>query len=1702
LAGTGPALAQDNPPEKGTTGEMTVRPAEMVLENPVEISQAAPVEETVPLSPGWQNIMTDGFEGTFPGVWGAFANSGPDAYWGKDNYRSHSGSYSAFCAKNGSAGVNPPNYYLDNMDAWMAYGPFSLADTTDAELNYYLWLDSELDYDGIAIMASTDGAYFYGEAWTGLTDWTSMSFDLTDVNTLGNLCGESRVWIAFIFISNGSNHNYAGAFVDDVVLRKYTTPVEPTWTFMVYLDGDNNLEGAYINNFNYMELAADNANVNVVVQFDRTPNYDTSNGNWTTTRRYKVKHDTNMVNFASYTVGVDYWDLGELNMADPDTLIDFVQWAETSYPADHYCLTLSNHGGGWEPTGGGQLVPTGILWDVTDGDYMSTAGLGDALNSATSGGTEKLDVLFLDACLEQMIEVGYEVKDYSQYLVTTEYVGWAPGPYDAYIASITSTTTASQLATTIVNEYHSALTGTIYAHTMSAVDLTPFGLASVVDDFAQELTTGLSTYQTEIENSRNDCQKFYDDSYIDLYHFAFLIDQNIADATIQSAAQAVMTAVDDAVIAEAHESGSGGEYYQLGNAHGISIYFPASEDDYYYSDYNSDNLTFVADEGWDEFLDAFFTGVNTPPEVTNVTASQGSPTVNISYDVADAEQSQVSISFEYWDGSSWQACTTTTGEGTQTTGTGKSGTWNAKTDFDEHYMTDCKIRVTADDGQAENHTGSGESSTFTLDTKDPTGYGCSTPTSEATGVSINPDLTCLTASDDSPPVSYYFQLAENDTFSLGLQESDWQTNTTWSPSTLGYSTQYFWRVKAKDSYANETDYSSTFNFTTEAVPNNPPDAPASPLCEGVTNPTGVTDPTPEFSWTFSDPDGGDTQGAYRILVASSSGNLTANNGDMWNSGKVSSSASEVSYAGTALAENQTYYWKMKTWDNNDAEGNYCSEQQFTTATSPSEVWVDGSWAGSTHGASVDSHTFGTDAFDNIQDGIDAVAGSTVHVAAGTYYERITLKDGVEVLGAGAGVTTIDGGGGGSVVTASNVGSGAKLDGFTITHGSAENGGGMDNYNSSPTVTNCTFSDNSATSLGGGMYNDSGSSPTVTNCTFSGNSASWGGGMYNNANSSPTVTNCTFSGNSASGGGGMDNNANSSPTVTNCTFSGNSVYNGGGGMYNNGSSPTVSNCTFSGNSASYDGGGGMQNTYSSPTVTNCIFFGNSVTHYGGGGMYNYYGSKPTVTNCTFSGNSAVCGGGMAYYYEFYNFWPTVTNCILWGNTGGEIYNYNSWSVPVVTYCDVQGGYSGASNIDADPIFVNPSADDYHLQTGSPCIDAGDNAAPSLPSTDFDGDSRIIDGNGDLTDTVDMGADEYLPPNTPPEVSSVTASQGSPTVNISYDVSDAEQSQVNISFEYWDGSSWQACTTTTGDGTQTTGTGKSGTWNAKTDFDEHYMTDCKIRVTADDGQAENNTGSGESSTFTLDTKDPTGYGCSTPTNEATGVSINPDLTCLTASDDSPPVSYYFQLAENDTFSLGLQESGWQESTEWSPATLTAGTVYWWKVKARDSYGNERQYSVAYNFTTELGFDIPLKAGWNMFGLPVDPGITNPGDIFSSVGSYYLYTWDAVDKKYVIPTELTPEKGYWILVFDDVTQTVHGTAIGEYSLSGSAGWHMIGSLSAEAQVDVISGDVYPQFYTWDAVDKKYVLSPSLAPGKGYWLLAFTGFSITVIPEPPPTP
>jgi len=311
---------------------------------------------------------------------------------------------------------------------------------------------------------------------------------------------------------------------------------------------------------------------------------------------------------------------------------------------------------------------------------------------------------------------------------------------------------------------------------------------------------------------------------------------------------------------------------------------------------------------------------------------------------------------------------------------------------------------------------------------------------------------------------------------------------------------------------------------------------------------------------------------------------------------------------------------------------------------------------------------------------------------------------------------------------------ASLNGFTITGGNANggswesHGGGMHNYQCSPTVSNCSFIGNSANTYGGGIAN-----------------------LY----SSATVTDCSFSNNNSNNeGGGMSNVwGPSNPVVTNCSFNRNTATQNGGGLHNRQCSPIMTNCRFNGNTAGNFGGAVCDYDSTLTQSNNCIFIGNSAMY--GGGIYHGRTKMSKLVNCSFSCNTASHNGGGVYNDSCST---SLTNCILWENTannGYQIYNYNS-SVSV-SHSDIQGGLMENGNIDADPLFVRPPDDggdgwgvgdnddfgDLHLQYGSPCIDAG--AEVDL-DTDIEGNARLfdfpyVDNNGDLLD-FDMGAYECI------------------------------------------------------------------------------------------------------------------------------------------------------------------------------------------------------------------------------------------------------------------------------------------------------------------------------------------------------------------------
>jgi len=353
---------------------------------------------------------------------------------------------------------------------------------------------------------------------------------------------------------------------------------------------------------------------------------------------------------------------------------------------------------------------------------------------------------------------------------------------------------------------------------------------------------------------------------------------------------------------------------------------------------------------------------------------------------------------------------------------------------------------------------------------------------------------------------------------------------------------------------------------------------------------------------------------------------------------------------------------------------------------------------------------------------------------------------------------------------------------------AQYGGGIWTFEGGLTAVNSEFRNNQADGSGGAIYSRS-SEIDITDSSFVNNSSNsyGGGGLYHSKFTRETVarlTNVTFEGNNGVGGhGGGMYVFQASAQLDKVRFVNNAAVAGGGMSSVFGKSIVLTDTVFIGNTAS-SWGGGMSTllTERDMTLTNVLFSGNTSLQ-DGGGMRNenaaFRNAKFTLTNVTFSGNTAQNrGGALLNIAETI----TLTNVIIWGNTASINSGlHNDSSDLLIAHSDVQGcggsgmwnsacGIDGGGNIDTDPLFVDANGpddlvgtldDDLRLQTSSPAIDAGNNAAvPDSLSTDLDGNLRIQDGDGDNSAVVDMGAyeaeDVY-----PPTVISVTRGDANPT-----------------------------------------------------------------------------------------------------------------------------------------------------------------------------------------------------------------------------------------------------------------------------------------------------------------------------------------------------
>lgn len=422
------------------------------------------------------------------------------------------------------------------------------------------------------------------------------------------------------------------------------------WLIMLYQDADDKvLERDIYVDLNEAERVGSSDNVQIIAQIDRYRGGYSGDGNWVDAKRFYVTQDNDLESVGSRVVQ----ELGEVNMADAGTLVDFVTWAASNYPADKYVLILSDHGmgwpGGWTDPTSQSRAPRNLPLADTVGDLLFLNEIDAALEQIRSStGIDKLELVGMDACLMSHLEVFTMLEPHARYAVASQEtepaLGWA---YTAFLDALQQqpAMTGGDLGRLIVESYidedqrivddaaRAELTGRgsplgglfdtvsgpsaaqvseqmARSVTLTAADLSKIpALNSAVNDYVFALQ---GVNQKAVAQARTYAQSFTNvfgsnvpASYLDLANFVQVVAQQTRDQNIMSSGQAVLDRVRDVLVAERSGSSKPG-------ATGVSIYFPNSQ--LYGSaqagpqSYNVAAERFVQTSLWDEFLAFHYTG--------------------------------------------------------------------------------------------------------------------------------------------------------------------------------------------------------------------------------------------------------------------------------------------------------------------------------------------------------------------------------------------------------------------------------------------------------------------------------------------------------------------------------------------------------------------------------------------------------------------------------------------------------------------------------------------------------------------------------------------------------------------------------------------------------------------------------------------------------------------------------------------------------------------------------------------------------------------------------------------------------------------------------------------------------------------------------------------------------------------------------------
>lgn len=351
-----------------------------------------------------------------------------------------------------------------------------------------------------------------------------------------------------------------------------STPKE--WTYMVYMAADNNLSEAAMADLNEMEQIGSSNQINIVAQADFSPLYSSLSS--THTQRGLIVKD----NRPSQVTSLKYMGRN-VNMAEPLSLVEFVQWAKKTYPAKNYALVLWSHGDGWKTlrsTGG---IQKGALQDETSNSYMSFADISNALSQVGD-----LALINFDACLMGMYEIAYQLRNQTKVLVASPEVEPGTGdPYHLILKDLVAkpSMTAPQLGQTIINRYSQSYANNRDVTTKVMYDLTQFEhVHQQVLALSELLNAELTQERLNIQVAQQAALSFDQPGHLDFGTFLAALHTQTSNTTIKSQIRNLQAAIAASTTLSLNTTAQADARYQ--NANGLGIYLPTQEQT------NSDDL--------------------------------------------------------------------------------------------------------------------------------------------------------------------------------------------------------------------------------------------------------------------------------------------------------------------------------------------------------------------------------------------------------------------------------------------------------------------------------------------------------------------------------------------------------------------------------------------------------------------------------------------------------------------------------------------------------------------------------------------------------------------------------------------------------------------------------------------------------------------------------------------------------------------------------------------------------------------------------------------------------------------------------------------------------------------------------------------------------------------------------------------------------